>query len=107
MTLAAQGGGQALPDQFHRRRALVFERFAEVALQGIAEEQEVLSGNGLIEPPVLLEALEIRLCRLDRQHHIERIAAHAGEAEHDHAHDQDGNETLEHPHRDEALHASP
>ena len=101
-----QRGGQALRNQGHGGLALVLEGLAEIALEGLLDEDDVLRGDRLVEAPVLLEALVVLARRFDRQHDVERVAAEAREAEHDQAHDPEGQETLKYPHRYEALHAA-
>ena len=54
-----QRGGQALRNEGHRGLALVLQGLAEIALEGLLDEDDVLLVDRLVEAPVLLEALVV------------------------------------------------
>src|SRR5882724_11746948 len=81
-------------------------RIPEVAADGLAEEDDVLGVERLIQAPVLRDPLVVLGRRLERQHHVQGVAGDPHQAEHDEAHDPDGQETVKGATRDEPLHAT-
>ena len=99
-----QCGREPLPDHSQRRLSAPFERIAQVALEGVADEGQVLDVQFPVEPPFPHQPLGFLRARIVRQQRIHRTAAESGQAKYDHADRQQRDQTLHDPVCQIALH---
>ena len=86
----------ALRDQ-PQRRLVEHEAAAEIAVQRVVDEQQVLLPQRLIEPERRDDARAFGLVRLGRDQDIDRIADHVHADEHDHRHRKHDEQRLDQP----------
>ncbi len=108
------GEGDAGEDQLERRREMLEhdpdrrpvlqERRAEVALREISDVLAELRQDGPVEADLVPERGTLRGRRLERQHHLDRVAHEPGRDEHDHGHAEDDDEALDDPPDRESAH---
>jgi Mn-dependent DtxR family transcriptional regulator len=79
----------------------MLERLAELTLESVAEEDDVLLPDGSVETETDLELRKATLIAFLRCEKIDRVADHADAEEHDHRHREDDEDALDEATQDE------
>ena len=95
---------QAVEDQVDSLLVPVLDGLAEIAGQGIAQELEVLDVDRLVQSPRGTDTRRVFNRGFQGQQHVQRVPGEASQAEHNHRQHKQGQDGLDDPYQDIALH---
>src|SRR5262249_52994637 len=103
-----------LDHQPHGRVTLPLPGIAKITLQSFAQKGKILRVQGMLEideqrsiqPPVVRHSFALAFAGLHGQQHVERVTGESGQTEDNDGHDPEGQETLQKPDQNVALHPS-